>query len=282
MRRLRRILKGGNVTIQELRAKVRLGLKICERLEESAVIPASVLKRRLQSIKNILQQMRLNLLQSDIFVNDLRSLQDIETIVLGVWPELEMLIAWNNGSLFDRIDNELVALSACPFCGAEVEIGDWRSASIDDSGHLVVDYPCQCLTGGSSFHPNQERFGLFRVNDRVLFGGLFACDVKKPVIAVVALYDHSLNDETKTAYGWRFAIEIKPENYVPSNNELVWQQIFILPSVEAVRLAKLIREIEWTDFAGLYHDLFEGRLDDDIPGLSKELLALRKYLNSLK
>lgn len=271
------------MTLQELRAKVKLELMVVEKLEKLKVIPVSVLERHLPNVRKVLHQARLNLLNGDLLAKSPKFLTATEEMILGVWPELEMLIAWNNGSLFDRITNELVKLSVCPFCGAEVEIGDWRFASINDSGHFVVDYPCQCLTGNNSFDPRQERFGLFRVDDRVVFGGLFACDVNEPVIAVVAFYDHLLNDETKTAFGWRFAIEIKPENYIPPNNELTWQQTFILPSVEAVRLAKLIREVEWTDFADLYRDLFEGRLgDENIPGLSKELLALRAYLNQLK
>lgn len=269
--------------LQELRAKVKLELMVVEKLEKLKVIPVSVLERHLPNVRKVLHQARLNLLNGDLLAKSPKFLTATEEMILEVWPELEMLIAWNNGSLFDRITNELAKLSVCPFCGAEVEIGDWQFALINNSGYSVIDYPCLCLTGDSSFHAHQERFGLFRVNDRVLFGGLFTCDVNKPVIAVVAFYDHSLNDETKNASGWRFAIEIKPENYVPLGNKLVWRQTFILPSVEAVRLAKLIREIEWTDFADLYRDLFEGKLGErDVPGLSKELRALREYLNSLK
>ena len=67
------------------------------------------------------------------------------------------------------------------------------------------------------------------------------------------------------------------------NNELIWRQIVVLPSVEAVRLAKLIIEIEWTNFADLYRDLLEDRLgDQDVQGLSTELLILRDHLNQLK
>ena len=271
------------MTLQELRANVRLGLKIVERLKKSAVIPAAVLERCLPSIKKVLCQARLNLLNSDLLTKSPKFLTATEEIVLGVWPKLEMLINWNNGLLFDRIDKGLAALLACPFCGAEIEIGDWRAALIDHSGCFTIDYPCQCLTGNNSFDPRQERFGLLRVDDWVVFGGLFACDASEPVIAVVAFYDHSLNDEAKIAFGWRFAIVIKPENYIPPNNELIWRQIVVLPSVEAVRLAKLIIEIEWTNFADLYRDLLEDRLgDQDVQGLSTELLILRDHLNQLK
>lgn len=272
------------MTIQELRAKVKLGLKIVERLEKSAVIPAAVLQRCLPSVKRILCQARLNLLNSDLLTKSSKFLTATEEIILGVWPELEMLIAYNNGSLFDKIRQELYKLSVCPFCGAEVKIDDWRIDLMSDgSPFVVVDFSCRCLTGDSSFDARQERFGLFKISEPVFLGGLFSEGIGQPVIALIVYYNHSLNEKAKAPFGWQMAVQIQPEYFIPPSAKLVWQEMDNLPTREAVSLGRMIDELAWIDLFDLRMRLLKGDIGSErIAKLSEEFVRLRCHLNLLK